>query len=88
MQDDYRCSYISSATTTQVKTGAGYLKAIVVGETAAGDISIIDNTTGSTVNLGLLKSSIAEGTYEFSCHFQTGLRIITGAASKISVIYR
>lgn len=88
MNDDYRCKYISSATTTQVKTGAGYLHAIVIGETAAGQISIIDNTAGSTVNLGALKSSIAERTYVFDCHFQVGLRIITAAASKISVIYR
>jgi hypothetical protein len=88
MQDDYRVQYISTATTTQVKTGAGYLKAIVIGETAAGQISIIDNTSGSTVNLGALKASIAEGTYEFNCHFQAGLRIITAGASKISVIYR
>lgn len=88
MNDDYKVDYISTATTTQVKTGAGFLKSIVVGETAAGAISIIDNTSGSTVNLGELKASIAEGTYEFGCHFQSGLRIITAAASKISVIYR
>lgn len=86
--DNYRVKYISTATTTQVKTGAGVLKAIVVGETAAGAISIIDNTSGTTVNLGVLKASIAEGTYEFNCQFATGLRIITAGASKISVIYR
>lgn len=86
--DNYRVKYISTATTTQVKTGAGVLKAIVVGETAAGQISIIDNTSGSTVNLGALKASITEGTYEFNCQFAVGLRIITAAASKISVIYR
>jgi hypothetical protein len=88
MNDDYLVKYIGSATTTQVKTGSGHLRAITVGTTAAGTVSIIDNTTGSTVNMGLLKASIAEGTYEFDCHFAAGLRIITGGASKISVIYR
>ena len=88
MNDDYRVKYIATATTTQVKTGAGALKAIVIGETAAGAISIIDNTTGSTVNIGTLKASIVEGTYEFNCQFASGLRIITAGASKISVIYR
>jgi hypothetical protein len=88
MNDDYRVKYISTATTTQVKTGSGYLKAIVVGETAAGAISIIDNTTGTTAYMVVLKASIAEGTYEFGCHFQSGLRIVTAGASKISVIYR
>lgn len=84
----YLYSYISSATTTQVKSGAGVLKAIVVGETAAGAISIIDNTSGSTVNIGQLKASVAEGTYTFNTSFNTGLRIITAGASKITVIYR
>lgn len=84
----YKSAYISTATTTQVKTGAGVLHAIVIGETAAGAISIIDNTTGTTVNLGLLKASIAEGTYTFDVAFSAGLRIITAGASKITVIYR
>jgi hypothetical protein len=84
----YEKAYISTATTTQVKTGAGVLHAIVVGETAAGAISIIDNTTGSTVNIGTLKASIVEGTYTFDVAFATGLRIITAGASKITVIYR
>lgn len=86
--DNYRVKYISTATTTQVKTGAGVLKAIVIGEAAAGAISIIDNTSGSTVNIGTLKASAAEGVYEFNCQFAVGLRIITAAATKISVIYR
>lgn len=87
VRSDNQYAYIATATTTQVKTGAGYLKSITVGETAAGAISIIDNTTGSTVNLGTLKASIAEGTYEFNIRFNTGLRIITAAASKITVSY-
>jgi len=84
----YQAAYISTATTTQVKTGAGVLHAIVVGETAAGAISVIDNTTGSTVNIGQLKASIVEGTYVFNTAFSAGLRIITAGASKITVVYR
>jgi len=80
-------AYISTATTTQVKTGNGVLHAIVVGETSAGAISIINNTAGSTVNIGTLKASIAEGTYFFNVNFSAGLRIITAGASKITVLY-
>lgn len=81
-------NYISSATTTQVKTGPGQLHAIVVGETAAGAISIIDGTSGTTANIGTLKASIVEGTYRFeNCKFSAGLRIVTAGASKITVIY-
>lgn len=88
MDTAYEKSYISTATTTQVKTGAGVLKAIVIGETAAGAISIIDNTAGSTANIGVLKASIVEGTYTFDVAFSAGLRIITAGASKITVVYR
>jgi hypothetical protein len=87
LKEDYKYSYIDSATTTQVKSGNGTLHRIVVGETAAGAISIIDNTSGSTVNLATLKASIAENSYEFNIAFGTGLRIITAAASKITVVY-
>lgn len=87
LRDNYKVAYIDSATTTQVDTGQGQLIAIVVGETAAGTVSVIDNTAGSTVNIGILKASIAEGTYWFLTQYAAGLRIITGAASKISVIY-
>jgi len=87
LRDNYKVAYIDSATTTQVDTGQGQLIAIVVGETAAGAISVIDNTSGSTVNIATLKASIAEGTYWFLTNYSAGLRIITAGASKISVIY-
>lgn len=87
LRDNYQYAYIDSATTTQVDTGQGQLIRIIVGETSAGAISIIDNTSGSTVNLGTLKASIAEGTYDFFVNYATGLRIITAGASKITVVY-
>lgn len=87
LRDNYKVQYVSTATTTQVDEGAGQLIAIVVGETSAGAISIIDNTSGSTVNIGQLKASVAEGTYWFLSQYAAGLRIITAGASKISVIY-
>lgn len=80
-------AYISSATTAQVKTGRGILKRIIVTETAAGSIKVIDGTSGSTTNLAELKASIVEGTYNFDCVFTEGLRIITAGASKITVVY-
>jgi hypothetical protein len=80
-------SYISSATTTTVKSGAGVLHAIVVGETAAGAITIYDNTAASGTTIAVLKASIVEGTYVFDRTFSTGLTIVTAAASKIHVSY-
>jgi len=87
LRDNYKVAHISSAATTQVDTGNGSLIAIVVNTTAAGAISVIDNTAGSTVNIASLKASIAENTYWFLTAYAAGLRIITAAASDISVIY-
>lgn len=86
-RDDNRYAYISSATTTQVVTGAGKLVRIILGETAAGSIKIIDGTSGTTTNLAELKASIVEGQYDFGVAFGSGLRIITAGASKLTVVY-
>jgi hypothetical protein len=88
VEEQFSYAYIASATTTQVKSGATFLKAIVVNTTAAGTIGIIDNTSGSTVNVGQLKASVVEGTYEYNIRLSAGLRIVTGAASDITVVYR
>ena len=78
---------IASATTTVVKSGNGILRRITVNTTAAGTITIYDNTAASGTKIGILKSSIVEGTYEYGCRFGTGLTIVTGAASDITVIW-
>lgn len=87
LRDNYKYAYISSATTTQVYTGNCYLVRIVVNTTAAGTIGIIDNTTGTTVNVGQLKASVVEGDYEYGIAMSKGIRIVTGAASDITVVY-
>lgn len=83
----FASNYITTATSTQVKTGPGILHAIVLGETAAGAISVIDGTSGSTANIATLKASIVEGTYVFNANFSAGLRIVTAGASKLTVLY-
>jgi len=83
---DYQYNYINSATTTQVATGPGVLHAIVVGETSASSIAVIDGTSGTTASIATLKASIAEGSYGFGANFNSGLRIVTGA-SKVTVVY-
>lgn len=86
-RDDYFKTHISTATTTQVATGTSRLIAIVVNTTAADTIGILDNTTGSTVNVGELQASVLPGTYTYNIIMAKGIRIITAAASDITVIY-
>jgi hypothetical protein len=81
--------YIDSNATTQVVTGACTLVRIIINTAAAGSISIIDNTAGSTVNVGIIKASAAEGSYEYGIKMAAGIRIITAHAdSDITVVYR
>lgn len=84
---DNRYTYISSGTTTQIFTGKGILHAIIVGETAAGAITVADAISGSTPAVAVLKASIGEGTYKYKCSISKGLRIVTAAASKITVVW-
>lgn len=83
----YSTAYISTATTTTVKSGAGVLHSITIGETAAGAITIYNNTAGSGTVLLVLKASIAEQTFIFDIDFGTGLTIVTAGASKLQVSY-
>lgn len=85
MQRAYKPTYISTATTTAVKSGAGILGSITVGETAAGAITVYDNTAASGTIIAVLKASIAEGTYVFDASFSTGCTVVTAGASKITV---
>lgn len=83
--------YISTATTTQVKTGAGILHKIIVNAPASGStIGILDNTTGTTVNLGEITNTTDLKPYElvYDCRFSTGLRIVTSGTDDITVVYQ
>ena len=82
---------INSATTTQVKTGAGILHKIVITTPVASEtIGLIDNTTGTTVNIGTITTTADLKPYElvFDCRFSTGLRIVTSGTSDIVVVYQ
>lgn len=86
IRDNYKTTYISSATTTDVTSVAGILAYITVLETAAGAITIYDATSGNTTTtVGVMKASIAEGTYWFLRRQAQGIQVVTAGASKIVV---
>lgn len=92
---EQRNSYlnITTATTTTVKSAAGFLHLIQINKAVAtGTIAIFDNTAGSGTLLGtvtmpaaLLASQI---TLRYDVSFATGLTIVTTQAQDISVSYR
>jgi hypothetical protein len=83
----FKSTYISTADTTVVKTGRGILHTITIGETAAGAITVYDNTAGSGTVLWAAKASIAEQTFTFDLCFDTGLTIVTAGATKLTVTH-
>lgn len=84
----YETNYIATQTTTVVKTGSGVLHTITIGETAAGAITVYDNTAASGTILAILKASIAEQTFTLDIPFRIGLTVVTAAASKLTVSFR
>lgn len=88
-QPIYTGTYIAAAVTGQIKEGQGVLHQVNITETAAGTIAFYDNTAaqGTTNIVAIFKASVAEGSYNFDRNFTNGLKIVTGAASKITVTY-
>ncbi len=86
-------TYISTATTTVVKSGAGRLARIIIGTPiASATITVYDNTAGSgTVIATLAIGSVITGDQpdpiEFACKFTTGLTVVTSGATLITVVW-
>lgn len=78
---------ITTATTTTVLSGAGSLNGIFIGTTAAGTITVYDNTAGSGTIIAVFKASMPEGYYRLPVTVATGITIVTAAASDISVFF-
>ncbi len=87
LRDNYRYTYIDSATTTQVDTGQGQLVRVIISETAAGSITIADSATTTTPVIVLFKASVVEGSYEVGINYFAGLRVVTAAASKLTLVF-
>lgn len=84
----YSFTYISTATGTLVKTGAGVLKSIIVNGGTTGTIVANDNTAASGTTIFSFDTTNAIATYNFELAFTTGLYITTSAATKVTVIWR
>ena len=81
-------TYISTATTTVVKTGAGLLHTITVTGGTAGTIVVYDNTAASGTILFSFDTTVALATYTFDVSFAVGLTVVTSAATKLTVSAR
>lgn len=81
---------ISSATTTQVVSRACTLISIIFNKpVASSTVKLIDNTAGSTVNIGTITNTTDVKPYMlfYGMHLTAGLRIITDSADDITVVW-
>lgn len=82
-------TYVATNTTTQAVTGRALLVGILVGETAAGAITVYNEIGSGTTDIkAVLKASIAEGWYPLNIVMSTGIKVVTAGASKITIVYR
>lgn len=81
--------YISTATTTVVKSGAGFLHSIILsGGVNTGTITIYDNTSASGTIIGVIDNDGDNETVIYDCKFTTGLTVVTSTAKKLTVVYK
>ena len=93
---EQRFSYanMTTGTTTTIKSGAGFLHAIIVNTpVASATIKIYDNTAGSgtligTITCGGTLASDQISDYMYDVSFATGLTIVTSGATDITISYR
>jgi hypothetical protein len=82
-------TYISTATTTTVKSGSGVLAGITIEGGTTGTIIIYDNTAGSGTIIASFDTTNALNNYFLEpIAFSTGLTIVTSAATKLTVAWR
>ena len=81
-------TYISTATTTVCKTGAGLLHSIVFQGGTAGTVIGYDNTAASGTILFSFDALSAIGNPIFDVSFSIGLTVVTAAATKCTISAR
>lgn len=87
-EEHWSWAYITSATNTVVKSGAGVFGVMIVVGGTAGTITAFDNTAASGTTIFAMDSTNAIAAYPFKAAFATGLTITTGAATKVFIGYR
>lgn len=88
VEERFTFANIATATTTVVKTGAGFFHLMVINTTAAGAITIYDNTAGSGTKIATFPISAITATYLYDVTFGTGLTIVTAGASDLTISFR
>lgn len=90
MLTQYAFKSLAAAATTQVVTGPGRLVRIIFNTPiASSTVKLIDNTSGSTANMGTITNTTDVKPYalQLDIPFSTGLRVIASGNDDFTLIY-
>lgn len=88
VEQRYTPANITTAATTVIKTGSGYVDQIRVIGGTLGAVTVYDNTAGSGTLLVPTVTPTGNGSLIEHATFSTGLTIVTAAATIIVITYR
>ena len=86
----YEGTYISSATTTQIKYGRGVLRRVTFSKPISGStVTIYDEVAGTTEIIALITNTADVKPYslEFDLRFSTGLKVVTSGADFVTIVW-
>lgn len=85
--DSHDYVHISTQTTTQVYTGPCVLKNITINTAAAGTVTVYDEVGSGTTVVVAIIAATAVGTYVYNVPISRGVKVVTAAASDLTVTY-
>jgi len=88
VEQRFQYAAISTAATTLVKTGAGFLHKLLVPGGTLGAVTVYDSLTASGTIIVPTVTPVAGGVLIEDVEFFTGLTIQTAAATVLTVSYR
>jgi len=89
VEEQFSYANISTATTTTVKTGAGFIHEIrIIGGTALGDVTVYDSLSASGAVICPAVTPVANSVIIRDIKVSIGLTIVTAAATTITISYR
>lgn len=92
-EPQYSYTNMTTATTTQIRTGPGILHAITINKpVASATITVYDNTasSGTTIGTVTLPATLLDdlNTLFYDVAFTTGLRVVTSQATDITISWK
>lgn len=87
--EGYNYAYITAGATTTISSKPCVLVRVVVNKALTGTVKLIDNTTGTTANIGTITNASGPiGSIEYGVQCGAGLIVINSATEDITVVWR